>query len=80
MYIIQEIQTTGGVTALLPAIQKESLFEAESVYHQVMAAAAISSVDIHTCVVYDTFGTNVTPGKSYYDHTEPDPPDRGSEE
>lgn len=70
MYIIQEIQTENNVTTLLPAVQKQSIDEAESVYHTVMAAAAISSVDVHTCIIYDEHGNNVTPGKAYYEHLE----------
>ena len=68
MYIIQEVQTTGNQTILAPAVQKESKNEAESVYYQVMAAAAISQVGIHTCIIYDEHGNNVTPGKAYYEH------------
>ena len=68
MYIIQEIQTINGVSTLLPAITKEDSSEMESAYHSIMAAAAISSVTIHTCVVYDEHGNDCTPGKKYYEH------------
>lgn len=68
MYIIQEIQTTGSTVAFLPAVQKQNKEEAESVYHSVMAAAAISSVPIHTCIIYDEHGNDCTPGKKYYEH------------
>lgn len=68
MYIIQEIQTTDGNTALLPAITKESKNEMESTYHSIMAAAAISSVTVHACVCFDEHGNDVTPGKRYYEH------------
>ena len=70
MYIIQEIQTENGQTTLVNPVQKQSKDEAESVYHQVMAAAAISTVDVHTCIIYDEHGNNVTPGKAYYEHLE----------
>lgn len=74
MYIIQEMQTTNGQTALLPAITKESKAEMESTYHTIMAAAAISSVTVHTCICYDEHGNDVTPGKKYYEHIpEPEP-------
>lgn len=68
MYIIQEVQTSNNRTALLPAILKESREEMESSYHSIMAAAAISSVEIHTCIVYDEHGNAVTPGKTFYEH------------
>ncbi|MBR1565218.1 MAG: hypothetical protein IJ649_00505 [Oscillospiraceae bacterium] len=68
MYIIQEIQTTGNTTALLPAIQKTDSKEMESTYHQIMATAAISAVTVHTCLVYDEHGNDCTPGKKYYEH------------
>ena len=68
MYIIQEIQTSNGNTSLLPAHTKESKDEMESTYHSIMAAAAISSVTIHTCICYDEHGNDVTPGKRYYEH------------
>ena len=68
MYIIQEIQTTDGNTALLPAHTKESKDEMESTYHSVMASAAVSSVTVHTCICYDEHGNDVTPGKKYYEH------------
>ena len=75
MFIIQEIQTENNVTTLLPAIQKESKLEADSAYYSIMAAAAISDVDVHTCIVYDEHGNDVTPGKKYYEHIEqPIPP------
>lgn len=68
MYIIQEMQTTNGQTALLPAVTKESKAEMESTYHTIMAAASISSVTVHACVCYDEHGNDVTPGKKYYEH------------
>lgn len=68
MYIIQEIQTSDSTVAFLPAVQKQNKDEAESVYHSVMAAAAISSVPIHTCIIYDEHGNDCTPGKKFYEH------------
>jgi hypothetical protein len=74
MYIIQEIQTTNGVTSLLPAYTKERKEEMESTYHSIMASAAISSVTVHTCVCYDEHGNDVTPGKKFYEHIPTTPP------
>lgn len=66
MYIIQEIQTTNGASALTPAITEANKNSAESIWHQKMAAAAISSVEIHTVVMYDEHGNIVKQG--YYEH------------
>lgn len=68
MYIIQEIQTANGATALLPAHTTESQAEMESTYHTIMASAAVSAVTVHTCICYDEHGNDVTPGKKYYEH------------
>lgn len=66
MYIIQEIQTNNGQSALLPPITKEDKLGAESAFHSICAAAAISSVMVHTAIVYDEHG-NVAMSK-YYEH------------
>lgn len=66
MYIIQEIQTSGGNTALLPAITKSDKNEMESTVHSILAAAAISSVEVHTVIVYDEHGNTVN--HKYYEH------------
>lgn len=50
MYVVLEIQTNGNKTATLVTIKSE-LNEAESVYYQILAAAAISSVEVHTAVL-----------------------------
>ena len=66
MYIIQEIQTNGGNTALLPAITKAEKNEMESCFHSILASAAISAVEVHTVVVYDEHGNTVK--REYYEH------------
>ena len=71
MYIIQELQTTNGVTSLVPAVTKESLLEAESAFHFACAAAAVSNVEIHTVIVYDEHGNVVE--KKYYEHIQEAP-------
>ena len=48
MYIVIEIQNG----AALPAIVKESREEAESAYHMILAAAAISEVEEHTAIMF----------------------------
>ena len=55
MYIIIELQTTNGQTGNI--IQtKETLEEAMSVYHGILASAAISNVEYHTALVLDKEG------------------------
>ena len=66
MYIIQEIQTDNGQTALVPAIVYGDQNLAESAYHQKLAAAATSSVDVHAVVMYDEHGNLLR--REYYEH------------
>lgn len=66
MYIIQEIQTNNGQTALLPAITKSDKNGMESAFHSILASAAISTVDVHTVVVVDEHGNMVK--REYYEH------------
>jgi hypothetical protein len=66
MYIIQEIQTNGNNTALLPAITKTDKNEMESTVHSILASAAISTVQVHAVVVYDEHGNQVV--HKYYEH------------
>ena len=66
MYILQEIQTNNGASALLPAITKSNKQEAESAWHSIMAAAAISSVQVHTVLMYDEHGNIELRG--FYEH------------
>ena len=67
MYSIIELQTTNGQTAHLyqTAPTKE---EAMSKYHLVLAAAAISSVDYHACVVLNECGVQIA--RESYEHIE----------
>lgn len=50
MYSIIELQTSNGVTTHIYSAE-ETLEEAMSKYHQVLSNAAVSSVEIHACVV-----------------------------
>lgn len=56
MYILHEMQTTGAETALVPAVTKANYNEAESAFHVAAAAAAISTVPVHTIVLMDEHG------------------------
>lgn len=66
MYIVQELQTTNGTTALLAALTYDNKENAESAMHMALASAAISSVDIHTVMLYNEFGRVIR--TESYDH------------
>jgi len=55
MYIVIELQTTNGQTANIVQT-KDTKEEAMSAFHTIMAAAAISSVEYHACIVADRTG------------------------
>ena len=56
MFIVQEIQTVNGTTALLPAEVYETQLQAESAFHSKLGYAAQSEVDIHAVIIYDEYG------------------------
>jgi len=56
MYIIEEIQTTNGVAALLPPIVYNDSNEADSAYYSKLSSAAVSNIEIHTIMMHDEFG------------------------
>ena len=55
MFYIIELQTNKGQGAYI-VTTKETQNEAMSQYHTVLAAAAVSSVEKHACVVMDDSG------------------------
>ena len=44
MYILQEIQTTNGNSALVPAQTYNDKHEAESAFHMALAAAQLTTI------------------------------------
>lgn len=66
MFILQEIQTTNNQTALLPAENYANRNAAESAFHLKLGSAAISSVNIHTVILYDEYGNIIR--REYYEH------------
>lgn len=66
MFIIQEIQTTNGQTALTPAVVKPTREEADSVFYSLLSYAAISTVGIHAVVMFDEHGNVLNVGR--YEH------------
>lgn len=49
-YIVLEMQTNNGTTAIVPPFVYTNQKEAESKFHAVLAAAAVSNVEEHTAV------------------------------
>ena len=70
MYILQEIQTSGSSTALVPARVFADRNEAESEYHLALSYAATSEVTVHTVMLYDEHGNVVR--REYYEHLPPE--------
>ena len=54
-YIVIEAQTTGETTALLTSVHATQN-EAESKYHLVLSAAAVSTLDRHSATLLDETG------------------------
>ena len=55
MYIIVEMQTNGETTAVLTKTAEDEN-HAKSIYHQVLAAAAISQVELHAAALLTDYG------------------------
>lgn len=66
MYILYEMQTTANGTALVPTQTFTDRNQAESAWHAVMAAAAISNVTVHTALLVDEHGNTIKRG--FYEH------------
>ena len=66
MYIILEMQTTNGQTALVPPATYTDKNQADSAYYQKLANAAISSVPLHTVTMIDEYGSPIR--SDYYNH------------
>ena len=54
-YIVIELQTTNGTTANIVSQYSDKNL-AEQKYHQILASAAVSTVDIHTALMTDEYG------------------------
>ena len=55
-YIIQEIQTTDGIPAFLPAESYQDRKSAESAFYFKCGYAVISTVPVHTVMTYTEEG------------------------
>ena len=59
-YLVIEIQkAVDGTIAVPPVATYDNLFDALSKYHTVLAAAAISEVPVHTCVILNDVGQEI---------------------
>ena len=66
MLIIQEIQSNGSQSALTPAVAYTDRNQAEARFHTILAAAAVSDVQVHTVLMYDEHGNVLR--REYYEH------------
>lgn len=67
-YILQEMQTTNGTTALIPAVVYTDRAQAESAFHMVCASACLSSVPVHTVAVFTEEGFQIPELTRCYKH------------
>lgn len=68
MYIVIELQTNADGTVGNLVYQYASLDEAESKFHYILAAAAVSALPVHAAVMLTNAGTMVK--SEYYRHGE----------
>ena len=73
-YIVKELQTTSGVTTEVahPLNDPTNRMEAESAYHYILFAAAISSIEEHAAVILTQDG-RVVRQECYKHYPEPTP-------
>ena len=64
MYVVMELQRTSENTLSTIVTTHETRNDAEWKYHQILAAAAISQVDIHSAVMLGETGQRIK-GESY---------------
>ena len=66
VYIIIEIQkSNAGTVAIVPPASYTDKGIAEQAYHTALAAAAVSSVNVHSVVMLDDTGARLK-GETYY--------------
>lgn len=59
MYLVLEMQTNAGSGIATITTQKATLAEAESLWHSILSAAAISSVEVHSASVLNESGKQI---------------------
>lgn len=71
MYLVIEMQTNAATGIATITTQKNTLPEAESLWHTILAAAAVSSVEIHSASVLNESGKQIL--HQAYAHYVPSP-------
>ena len=66
MYIVIELQTASDGSLANIVTEYSTIPEAESKYHTIMAAAALSSVPIHAAVILDEDGKELVHGSYHH--------------
>ena len=67
MYIVTEMQTNGETTAVLNDVYTDRSLALQK-YYTILAAAAVSQVEVHTATVTNELG--VTEFRAYFDRRE----------
>ena len=70
-YIVLEIQTWDTGATSTPAWAYDDLLKAESKFHSVLAAAALSELPMHAAVLMQADGMLLNRGS--YEHVQPEP-------
>lgn len=71
-YVVIELQTNGSTTATLVTVYADRL-QAESKFHDILRAAAVSSMEAHSAVIMTEDGKPVRPAECYHHYPEPEP-------
>lgn len=80
MYTVIELQTTNGVTSILTFLYADR-DQAEAKFHNILAYAAVSTVEIHAVSIIDALGDVVKNDRYYHSQPEPEPnPEEVTEE
>lgn len=78
-YIVMEMQTTNGSTAIVPPMAYADRNAAESRFHQILTAAALSAVEEHAAVMITSDGRMLR-NECYRHYTQPATDDSGDGE
>lgn len=71
-YIVIELQTNGSTTATIVSVYADRL-QAENKFHDILRAAAVSSVEAHGAAIMTEDGKPVRPAECYHHFPEPEP-------
>ena len=74
-YIVIEMQTNAGATAIVPPVSFTDRNQAESRFHSILASAAISAVEEHAVVMITNDG-RVVRNEVYRHPVEPAEPEQ----